>query len=219
VASGTWQPVAGNRPKAWRSAAKPHERPSRIPRRNQLGDSRASPRGARSSIMGPRSSRWQRTKQELMAPLPPDIGSASTGVLRRSIFLKNRDFALRHISVDKLGKPSHQPDHKASREPQLPAQCASWRPHPPERTLREPSRSAELEYWKLRGRVPRLNECQMDYPRAGVIFSLRRLRRVGCCARCGRLSVHCVHPDRGHDVAGHTWGTPPHRQAEPHEPR
>jgi hypothetical protein len=70
VASGTWQPVAGNRPKAWCSAAKPHERPSRIPRRNQLGDSRASPRGARSSIMGPRSSRWQRTKQELMAPLP-----------------------------------------------------------------------------------------------------------------------------------------------------
>jgi hypothetical protein len=38
-------------------------------------------------------------------------------------------------------------------------------------------------------------------------FSLRRLRLAEDCARCGRLLVHYVHPDHGHDVTGHTWGT------------
>jgi hypothetical protein len=33
--------------------------------------------------------------------LTPDIGSASTDVLRRPIFLKNKDFTLGRISVDK----------------------------------------------------------------------------------------------------------------------
>jgi hypothetical protein len=39
-----------------------------------------------------------------------------------------------------------------------------------------------------------------------LTFSLRRLRLAGACARCGRLSVHCVHPDHGHDVAGAHMG-------------
>jgi hypothetical protein len=46
--------------------------------------------------------------------------------------------------------------------------------------------------------------------RGGMRVSLRRLRRAGSCARCGRLSVHCVHLDHGRDVpgahTGHTLG-------------
>jgi hypothetical protein len=35
-----------------------------------------------------------------------------------------------------------------------------------------------------------------------LTFSLRRLRLAEDCARCGRLLVHYVHPDHGHDVTG-----------------
>jgi hypothetical protein len=35
-----------------------------------------------------------------MALLTPDIGSVSTDVLRRPIFLRDKDFALRRIPVD-----------------------------------------------------------------------------------------------------------------------
>ena len=34
-------------------------------------------------------------------------------------------------------------------------------------------------------------------------------------ALLARFSVHCVHPDHDHDVAGHTWGTRPHRWLVP----
>ena len=37
-------------------------------------------------------------------------------------------------------------------------------------------------------------------------FSLRRLRLAEDCARCGRLLVHYVHPDHGHDVTGAHMG-------------
>jgi site-specific DNA recombinase len=41
-----------------------------------------------------------------------------------------------------------------------------------------------------------------------LTFSLRRLRLAESCMRCGRFSVHCVHPDHGHDVPGaHTEHT------------
>ena len=41
-----------------------------------------------------------------------------------------------------------------------------------------------------------------------LTFSLRGLRLAAGCARCGRLSVHCVHADHDHDVAGaHTGHT------------
>jgi hypothetical protein len=36
---------------------------------------------------------------------------------------------------------------------------------------------------------------------------VRRFRLVEGGARLGELSVHCVHPDHGHDVREHTWGT------------
>jgi hypothetical protein len=39
-----------------------------------------------------------------------------------------------------------------------------------------------------------------------LAFSLRRLRLAEDCARCGRLLVHYVHPDHGHDVTGAHMG-------------
>jgi hypothetical protein len=39
-------------------------------------------------------------------------------------------------------------------------------------------------------------------------ISLRKWRRAGVCARCGRPSVDCAHPDHGREVAGaHTGHT------------
>ena len=48
-----------------------------------------------------------------------------------------------------------------------------------------------------------------------LTFSLRRFRLAWDCAGCGRLSVHCVHPDHDHDVAGAHMGHTVASTAEP----
>jgi hypothetical protein len=48
-----------------------------------------------------------------------------------------------------------------------------------------------------------------------LTFSLRRLRLAAGRARCGRPSVHCVHPDHDHDVAGAHTGHTAASTAEP----
>jgi hypothetical protein len=42
-----------------------------------------------------------RSRSTTTTPCPPDIGSVSTDVPRRPVFLRYKDFALRRISMDK----------------------------------------------------------------------------------------------------------------------